>query len=103
MTHHLHEPIRPAHPGIGNRHSSEYLQGFSDGKGAALDAVSHWPESLDCNCEVCIARTNAFFLFVDQIYAKAPHVTIEELRDRSKHLIIRMVEEEGAFSSDEEA
>ena len=33
-----HYPIRPTHPGIGNRHSSEYLQGFDDGKGAALDA-----------------------------------------------------------------
>ena len=98
-----HEPIRPAHPGIGNRHNSDYLQGFCDGKRAALNAVSHWPESLDCICEVCIARTNTFFRFVDQIYAKAPHVTIEELRDRSKRLTIQIAGEEGAFSSDEEA
>lgn len=94
MTLDTHDLIRPAHPGIGNRHSSDYLQGFSDGKRAALDAVSDWPAFVRCTCEVCIARSNAFFLFVDQIYASAPNVTIEELRDRSKRLILRMVREE---------
>ena len=60
----------------------------------ALDAVSHWPESLDCICEVCIARTNAFLLLVDHIYAKAPQMTIEQLRDRNKRLLLRMYSDE---------
>ena len=95
MTLDTHDPIRPAHPGIGNRHSSEYLKGFDDGKGAALDAVSDWPEFVQCTCEVCTVRRNAFFLLVDQIYARFPHMTIEELRDRNKRLIIQMVMGEG--------
>ena len=95
MTLDTHDPIRPAHPGIGNRHSSDYLQGFSDGKRAALDAVSDWPAFVRCTCEVCTARRNAFFLLVDQIYARFPHMTIEELRDRNKRLIIQMVMGEG--------
>ena len=104
MTPNPHEPIPPAHPGIGHRHSSEYLKGFSEGKRAALDAVSDRPEFVRCTCEVCIAHTNAFFLFVDQIYAIAPHVTIEELRDWSERLILQMVrEEKSVFASDEEA
>ena len=90
MTLDAHGPIRPAHPGIGNRHSPEYLQGFDDGRGAALDAVSDWPGFVGCTCEVCIARTNAFCLLVGQIYARFPHMTVEELRDRNKRLILRM-------------
>ena len=64
MTPDVHEPMHPAHPGIGNRHSSDYIHGFLDGKQAALDAVSHWPELVSCICEVCIARTNALYLLV---------------------------------------
>ena len=95
MTLDAHDPIHPAHPGIGERHNSDYLQGFCDGKRSALDAVSHWPESVSCICEVCIARTNAFYLLVDQIYARFPHMTIEELRDRNKLLTLRMAMGEG--------
>ena len=95
MTLDAHDPIHPAHPGIGERHSSEYLQGFDDGKGAALDAVSDWPEFVQCTCEVCIARMNAFYVLVDQIYARFPQMTIEELRDRNKRLKLRMAMGEG--------
>ena len=95
MTPDTHDPIHPAHPGIGKRRNSDYLQGFSDGKQAALNAVSYWPESTSCTCEVCIARTSAFYLLVDQIYARFPHMTIEELRDRNKRVILRVAMGEG--------
>ena len=38
---------------------------------------------------------NAFYLLVDQIYARFPHMAIEELRDWSKRLILRMAMGEG--------
>ena len=60
-----------------------------------MDTVSHWPESVSCICEVCLARTNALYVLVDQIYARFPHMTIEELRDRNKRLILRMAMGEG--------
>lgn len=88
MHYHADDLIRPSHPGIGYRRSTEYLRGFEDGKGVALDAVKgYYPDGpAHCPCEVCTARGAAFYLLVGKIYAVRPQTTIEELRDAEKRL-----------------